>query len=46
MGTFAHKVGQTLFVLLETWHSKLFGIHYCVEVVRIENYSHMLEITC
>ena len=46
VGTFAHKVAQTWFVLKETWHTTLFGIYYCVEMVRIENYSHMLEITC
>ena len=34
-GTFAHKVAQTWFVLHETWHTTLFGIYYCVEVVRI-----------
>ena len=45
-GTFAHKVAQTWLVLHETWHKTLFGIYYCVELVRIENYSHMLEIKC
>ena len=45
-GTFRYKVAQTWFVLHETWHTTLFGIYYCVEVVRIENHSHMLEITC
>ena len=45
-GTFAHKVAQTWFVLHETLHTTLFGIDYCVEVGRIENHSHMLEITC
>ena len=44
LGIFRHKV--TWFVLLKTWHTTPFGIYYCVEVVRIENYSHMLEITC
>ena len=43
-GTFAHNVAQTLFVLHETWHTTLFGIYYCVEVVRIVNHNHMLEI--
>ena len=43
--TFGHKVAQIWFVLHETWHTKLFGIYYCVEVVRIENQIHMLEIT-
>ena len=45
-GTFAHKVAQTWFVLHETWQTTLFGIYYCVEVVRSLNYSHILEITC
>ena len=45
-GTFAHKVAQTWFVLHETWHTKLFHIYHCVEVVRIENHNHMQEITC
>ena len=44
--TFAHKVAQSWFVLHETWHTTLFGVYYCVEVVIIENLSHMLEITC
>ena len=45
-GIFAYKVAQTWFVLHETWHTILFGIYYGVEGVRIENNSHMLEITC
>ena len=45
-GTFADKVAQTWFVLHETWHTARFGIYYSVEVVRILNHSHMLEITC
>ena len=45
-GTFAHKVAQTWLVLHESLHTTLFGINYCVEVVRIINHSHMLEITC
>ena len=45
-GTFAHKVAQTFLILHETWHTTLFGIYYSVEVVRIENYSHVQEITC
>ena len=44
--TFAHKVAQTWFDLHETWHTRLFGIYYCVEVVRFKNHCHMLEITC
>ena len=43
---FWHKVAQTWFVLRETWHRTLFGIYCSVEVVRIENHCHMLEITC
>ena len=42
-GTFSHK---TLFVWYETWHTTLLGISYCVEMVRIKNNTHMLEITC
>ena len=45
-GNIAHKVAQTWFVLHETWYITLFGIYYCVEVLRVENNSHMLEITC
>ena len=46
MGTFAHKVAQTWFVLRETWHSTQFQIYYCVEVVWIANNMYMLQITC
>ena len=45
-GSFVHKDDQTWFVLHETWHATLFGIHYCVEEVTIVNRIHMLEITC
>ena len=45
LGTFAHKVAQTLFVLHETLHTTLFGIYYCVGMVCIINYSHILNIT-
>ena len=45
-GTFVHNVAQTWFVLHETYQTTLFRICYCVEVVRIENHYHMLEITC
>ena len=44
--TLKHNVAQTWFVLHETWHTTLLGIYYCVEVVKIENHSHMLQITC
>ena len=29
----------------ETWHTTLFGIHYYVEVLRIVNHSHIVEIS-
>ena len=45
-GTFADKVAQTWYVLHETWHTTLFCIYHYVEVVRIENHTHMLELTC
>ena len=44
-GTLAHKAGQTWFNMHETWQTTLFGIYYCVEVVKIKNHSHMLELT-
>ena len=44
--TFPHKVAQTWFVLHEILRTILFGIYCCVEVVRIENNSQILEITC
>ena len=46
LSTFAHKVAQTWFALHETWHTTIFVIYYWVEVVRIENNSPMIEITC
>ena len=46
LGTFSHKVLQTLFVSHEKWHTSLFGIYYFVEMVRIEKTSHMLYSTC
>ena len=45
-GTFSHKLVQTWFVWPETWHTTLFGIYYCVEIIRIQNNSHIFEITC
>ena len=45
-GIFVYKAAETWFVLHATWHTTLLGIYYCVEVVRIENHSHMQEITC
>ena len=42
----SHKVAQIWFVLHETWHTTLFVRYYCVQVVRIESNSHMLNITC
>ena len=44
--TVGHKVAQTWFVLHATWYITVFGLHYYVEVVRKENHSQMLEITC
>ena len=44
-GTFSPKVVETWFVCHETWHTTLFGVYYYVEQVRIENNSHMLEIS-
>ena len=46
VGTFSHKVVPTWFVFHETRHKTLFYIYYCVEVIRIENNNHKLEITC
>ena len=40
------KVAKTWFVWHETWHTKLFGIYCCFEVVNIVKNSHMFEITC
>ena len=45
-GTFYQKVVENWFFSHESGHTTLFGICYCVEMVRIENDSHMLEITC
>ena len=45
-GTFGHKVAQTWFVLHENWHTIIFGIYYCVEMVKIQNHSHIVEIPC
>ena len=39
------KVAQTRFVFHETWHKTRFCRYYCVEVVRIVNYSLILNIT-
>ena len=44
--SFRHKVAQTWFLLHETWHTTLFAIYYCIKMVKIENHSHMLKITC
>ena len=46
LDTFARKEAQTWFFLHTTWHTTLFYIYYCVEVVKIENHSYMQEITC
>ena len=45
LGNFAHKVAQTWIVLYEIWHSILFGVYYCVEVVIILNHRYILNIT-
>ena len=45
-GTFSHKLLQTWFLCHETWHTTLFGINYFFAIFEIQNYSHMLEITC
>ena len=34
--TFSHKVMQTWFVLQESWHTRVLGIYYLVQNVRIE----------
>ena len=44
--TFSHKGVKTWFVCHETWHTILFGTYSGVEMLRIENNSHILEITC
>ena len=44
--TFTYKVAQIWLILYNTWHTTLYGMYYSVKVVRIENHSHMLEITC
>ena len=44
IGIFANKVAQNWFVLHETWHITIFSICDCVEVVRIENHSHVLKL--
>ena len=33
LATFSNKVAQTRFVLHEPWHTTLFGVYYCVELV-------------
>ena len=38
-----HKLTQTWYDLHETWNTKIFGVYYCVEMIRIENHSDMLE---
>ena len=44
--SFKHKVVQIWFVLHETLYITQVGIYYCVEMVRIDNNSHMIEIMC
>ena len=43
---FSHKVVKIWFVLLETWHTTLFGIYYCVDMIKIENNAHIPKIMC
>ena len=45
-GIFSLKVVQTLVVWHKTWHTTLYGICYCVEIVGVENNGDILEITC
>ena len=45
-GTLSYKVVQTWFVWHETWHTTLYSLYYCVEMVGLKNISVMLEITC
>ena len=45
-GTFSHKVVQTWFVWHRKWYTILFDIYNGAEMVRVENISHILEITC
>ena len=44
--TISHKIVQCWIVWHEPRHTALFSIYYCVEIVRIEKNSHMLEIMC
>ena len=39
-GTFSLKAIQTMFVWHETWHTILFGIYCCFEMVTIEKKSY------
>ena len=43
---FKHKIVQIWFVLHETWCITQFGIYYCIEMARIKNNIHIIEITC
>ena len=45
ISNFSQEVVQAWFVCHETWNTTLFGIYYCVYIFRIQNNSHMLEIT-
>ena len=42
-GGYSVQVVQTWFVWPETWHTTLFGIDNRIEMVKIENNSHMFE---
>ena len=43
---FSHKLVQTWCVWLDTWHTTLFDVYYCVEMDRIKNNIYMLQIKC
>ena len=45
-GTFSDKVVQIWFVWHKTWFTTVLGTCYCVEIVRIENDSYILQIIC
>ena len=45
-GTYSLKVVQIWFVWNEIWHTALGNIYYCFEMVRFENNSPKVEITC
>ena len=42
---FSRKMVQTWFVCHETWHTSLFGLFYCFEMVSYQKEKYLLEIT-